>query len=72
MTKSLRVGQKVRWKWGQGTAEGKITERFESHVERTINGKTITRNATKEDPAFLVEQEDGSRALKTGSELEAG
>ena len=72
MTKSLRVGQNVRWKWGQGTAGGKITERFESHVERTINGKTITRNATKEDPAFLVEQEDGSRALKSGSELEPG
>ncbi|MBC8131073.1 MAG: DUF2945 domain-containing protein, partial [Rhizobiaceae bacterium] len=44
MTK-FRKGQKVEWKWGQGTAEGKIAESFTEKVTRTIKGKEITRNA---------------------------
>lgn len=70
MTSSLREGSKVRWNWGQGTATGKIAERFERRVSRTIKGKRIARNGTADNPAYLIEQEDGSRVLKRGSELE--
>lgn len=70
MTDSLRQGSKVRWNWGQGTATGKVAERFERRVSRTIKGKRIARNGTPDNPAYLIEQEDGSRVLKRGSELE--
>lgn len=58
----FRVGQNVAWHWGNGEGEGKIAERFEREVSRTIKG-------SKEDPAFLIEQDDGGKVLKLASEL---
>lgn len=64
-----RKGTKVEWKWGSGTATGKVAESFTEDVERTIKGEKIKRKASKDEPAYLVEQEDGGRALKSHSEL---
>ncbi|MCM2503471.1 DUF2945 domain-containing protein [Aureimonas altamirensis] len=64
-----RKGQKVTWTWGNGTAEGKVEEKFTEKVTRTIKGKAITRDADKDNPAYLVVQEDGAKALKSESEL---
>lgn len=66
----LRKGSQVRWNWGQGSATGKVAERFDRRVTRTIAGKRIARNGTHDNPAYLIEQEDGARVLKRGSELE--
>ena len=71
MSEGLRKGGKVGWHWGQGTAHGTIVERFERRVSRTIKGKRIVRVGTADDPAYLIEQEDGDRVLKRGSELHA-
>ena len=67
--KVFAKGAKVRWNWGQGTGEGKIAESFDKPVERTIKGATIRRNASPEEPAYLIEQEDGDHVLKSHSEL---
>lgn len=64
-----RKGQKVSWSWGNGTAEGKIEEKFTGKVTRKIKGKSITRDADADNPAYLVVQEDGAKALKSESEL---
>ena len=69
MTKGLHQGQKVSWAWGQGIAHGTVVERFERRVSRTIKGKRIVRVGTADNPAYLVEQADGGRVLKRGSEL---
>jgi hypothetical protein len=69
MSNNFRRGQKVTWHWGAGTAEGKIAERFDRRVQRTIKGAKVVKNGTAENPAYLVEQEDGARVLKRGSEL---
>lgn len=69
MSDSLRVGQYVEWRWGNGTAEGQIVERFERPVERTLSGSPVKRNGSADDPAFLIEQEDGTEVLKLSSEL---
>jgi hypothetical protein len=66
---SVAKGSKVEWKWGANKAEGKVAEKFTKPVKRTIKGKTVKRNASKEEPAYLVKQEDGGRVLKSGSEL---
>lgn len=71
MANHFRTGNRVSWHWGPGTAHGKIAERFERRVQRTIKGETIFRNGSAKNPAYLVEQEDGGRALKLGSELSA-
>lgn len=72
MANSFKKGQAVTWSWGKGAAEGKVAERFERRVQRTIKGSRIVKNGTKDNPAYLVEQADGGRALKRGSELTAG
>lgn len=71
MPKALSKGQRVSWKWGAAQAEGEIVEVFTDKVTRKIKGKDITRNASAEEPAYLVRQEDGDEALKSGSELSA-
>ena len=67
----FRKGETVSWSWAKGTARGKIVERFERRVQRTIKGSKIVRNGSKANPAYLVEQDSGDRALKLGSELSA-
>ena len=72
MTKNqFTLGTHVHWLWGRGEAHGRIAERFERRVERTIKGCRIVRNGSADNPAYLVEQVDGGRVLKLGSELSA-
>lgn len=67
---SFQTGQYVEWNWGTGTARGRIKERFERDVTRTIKGTEVTRNGDKQNPAYLIEQDDGDEVLKRGSELQ--
>ncbi len=62
-------GDKVQWNWSGGTATGSVAEVFTERVTRTIKGSEIARNADDENPAYLIEQEDGDRVLKSESEL---
>ena len=64
-------GQRIKWNWGGNDAFGKIEERFERDVERTIKGTKVTRHGSEENPAYLIEQDDGDKVLKLGSELSA-
>jgi len=72
MTRSLdpyTPGERVRWNWGAHTAEGVVREVFHGRVERTIKGARIVRNGEPDNPAYLIEQDSGSRVLKKRSEL---
>lgn len=66
---SYRKGQSVSWHWGSGTAHGKIEERFERRVQRTLKGSKIVKNGTADNPVYLIVQDDGTKVLKRGSEL---
>ncbi len=66
---AYKKGDSVTWEWGTGTARGKIKEKFTHKVTRPIKGSEITRNASDDEPAYLIEQEDGDEVLKSGSEL---
>jgi hypothetical protein len=69
MAAHFEKGDHVRWPWGAHHAEGIVAQKFTARVKRTIKGKAIIRNATPEEPAYLVRQTDGARALKSQSEL---
>jgi hypothetical protein len=69
MAKKRKKGDKVSWKFGGNEAKGKVVERFTERVTKKIKGKKITRNATKENPAYLVKTKDGKKALKSGKQL---
>ena len=62
-------GEKVQWNWSGSTAAGTIQDVFTDRVTRTIKGSEITRDADAENPAYLIEQDDGDRVLKSESEL---
>lgn len=68
----FKKGDAVTWSWGSGTAGGKVVERFTKKVTRKIKGHEVTRNASEDEPAFLIEQADGDQVLKSGSELTKG
>lgn len=72
MSKPYSIGSIVEWNWGQGTASGKIGEVFTERVTRTIKGNEVTRDADEGNPAYLIEQDDGDRVLKSHSEVSPG
>ncbi len=69
MSQKFRVGQYVQWNYGSGTAKGKVKESYKEKITKTIKGNSVTRNATEDEPAYLVEQDDGDQVLKSESEL---
>ena len=68
----MKKGDKVHWNWGRGEGEGTVIEKFEEPVEIKIKGTEVKRNASKEEPAYLIRQEDGDQVLKSGSEFTKG
>ena len=66
----IKEGTKVQWKWGSGTAEGKVTETFTEKVTKTIKGNEVTRNGESGNKALYIEQEDGDKVLKLEDEVE--
>lgn len=71
MANSFETDQAISWQWGGSKASGKVVERFDRRVQRTIKGSKIVRNGTAKNPAYLIEQDDGDQVLKLGSELSA-
>ena len=64
------IGDTVRWNWGQGTAEGRITQIYKARVSKTLKGSEIVREGSEDNPAYLIEQDDGDQVLKLASELD--
>ena len=65
----MKKGDTVNWKWAASKAEGKIEQEYTEPVTKTIKGTKVKRNASKTEPAFEIKQEDGSKVLKSESEL---
>ena len=65
----MKKGEKVEWNWGAHKAEGKIEKEHDGPVTKTIKGAKVKRNASKYEPAYEIKQENGSKVLKSESEL---
>ncbi len=65
----IREGTEVKWNWGRGEASGRVKKVFHSDVSRTIEGNKVTRAASDDSPAYLIEQSDGQKVLKSSSEV---
>ena len=65
----MRKGTTVSWKYGTGTATGKIESVHKEPVTRTIKSAEIHRNGSADDPAFVIVQDNGNRVLKLKSEV---
>lgn len=65
MAKSVKTGDKVSWKSHGGTAHGKVVRKVTSPM--TIKGHKVA--ASKDNPEYLVETEEGKRAAHKASAL---
>lgn len=69
MSYDFHIGDDVEWDWGNGTGTGTITKRYTQKITRTLQGSEVTRDASEDEPAYLIEQDDGDEVLKSSSEL---
>lgn len=67
---AINKGDTVKWKWGQGYAEGKVEKTYTESTTRKIKGSEVTRKGSKDDKALYIKQEDGDHVLKLESEVE--
>jgi plastocyanin len=58
MSDNLKAGDKVKWKSHGGEAHGKVVKKQTS--ETRIKGHTV--KASKDDPQYIVETDQGKRA----------
>lgn len=66
----IRQGSKVKWKWGSGTAKGKVQETYTKQITKTIKGTDVTRDGTTNNKALYIKQDDGDYVLKLENEVE--
>ena len=66
----IREGSKVKWKWGNGEATGKVEKTYTEKVTRTIDGNEVTREGESGNKALYIKQDDGGAVLKLESEVE--
>ena len=66
----IRSGTKVKWKWGNGTAKGKVEQIYKKTVTKNIKGKKVTRDGEVGNKALYIKQSDGDFVLKLESEVE--
>jgi uncharacterized protein YijF (DUF1287 family) len=65
MAKQLKAGDRVSWKSPGGTAHGKVVKKLTS--ETTIKGHKVA--ASKDEPEYLVETDEGKRAAHKAEAL---
>ena len=65
MAKQLKAGDRVSWKSHGGTAHGKVVKKVTS--EMTIKGHKVA--ASKDNPEYLVETDEGKQAAHKAASL---
>ena len=68
MADNLKQGDKVNWQSHGGTAHGKVVKKLTS--ETKIKSHKV--KASKDDPQFLVETEEGKQAAHKPTALKKG
>jgi Hypervirulence associated proteins TUDOR domain len=68
----LPIGTTVTWRRGSEVVEGTVRAVHPRPVVRRVNQVRVKRLGTVEDPAYEIEQPDGSMTLKLHSEVEPG
>ena len=66
--KTVKKGDDVQWKYGQGKGEGTVDEVHNEDVERTVQGATVKRKGSSKEPALVIKQGD-KKIIKSASEV---
>lgn len=65
----IRKGSKVKWKWGNGEASGKVEKTYTKEVTRKIDGNEVKKKGEEGNKALYIKQDDGGEVLKLESEV---
>lgn len=65
-----KKGDLVQWAFGENRGKGTIKELYNQEISLVINDISVTRKGTQENPALLIEDEDGNQVLKLASEID--
>jgi len=65
MTDTLKPGDRVTWKSAGGTAQGKVVKKLTSSM--MIKGHKVA--ASKDNPEYLVETDEGKQAAHKAEAL---
>ncbi|CAN5184427.1 hypothetical protein BH09BAC4_BH09BAC4_24380 [soil metagenome] len=65
---TVKKGDDVTWNYGKGKAKGKISEVHESDIERTVQGATVKRKGSADEPALVIKQ-GSKKIIKSASEV---
>lgn len=68
MTDKLKAGDRVTWKSHGGEAEGKVVKKLTAAT--SIKGHKVA--ASKENPEYLVETDEGKRAAHKAGAISKG
>ncbi len=68
---TMKEGDAVKWKYGNGYGRGTVQSTFTEKTTRTIDGNEVVRDGSEDDPAVYVKVDDGNNVLKLASELES-
>lgn len=66
--KTLKTGDKVSWKSHGGTAHGKVVKKQTTPTQ--VKGHKVA--ASKDEPQYIVETEEGKRAAHKAEALRKG
>jgi hypothetical protein len=66
----MKKNDLVAWTWGNGIAEGVVTEVSTERTEIYSKGKKIVRNGTADNPALIIKHKSGNLVLKLQSEVQ--
>jgi hypothetical protein len=69
MSEQYSQGTKVEWDWGNGTATGEVDEVHTEDVQKTLQGSSVKREASQDNPAYTIVQDDGTHVVKSHSEV---
>jgi len=64
----VKKGDEVQWNYGKGKAEGTVDEVHENDIERTVQGTTVKRKGSSDEPALVLKQGD-KKIVKSASEV---
>ena len=59
----------VKWNSGDRMSYGTVVEHFSGNVKLKINGRWITKEASIDEPVYLVVKHDGRKFLVEWSDL---
>ena len=66
----FNIGDRVSWQVGSRRARGQIKTKYLYTVTKRVREGAITQRGSEEDPALLIECDDGSEELRLESEVE--